>query len=148
MKNKEKYIDELMEILFTKDLLAVNKETNRPVRCKSFKCSYCLFDNNCQGSESRKNWLNAEYKEPIYLTNDEIVILKNIDKEYKWIARDENGMLCVFSDEPYKNEELKEWFYRHYSSLCSLMHLFQFVKWEDEVPYEIDKLLKDNGVER
>ena len=37
-----------------------------------------------------------ERKEPPRLTNDEIAILRNIDKKYKWIARDKNGILYIY----------------------------------------------------
>ena len=67
-----------------------------------------------------------ERKEPPRLTNDEIAILRNIDKEYKWIARDKNGILYIYGD-------LVEF------SLFS--HMFNFIKWTDDEPYNIGDLL-------
>ena len=38
--------------------------------------------------------------------DDELCILRNIDKKYKWIARDESGSLCIFDEKPKKSEEM------------------------------------------
>lgn len=79
----------------------------------------------------------------IKLTEDEKVILRNIDKKYKWIARDGDGKLCVFVDKPLKfpymwnNKRNTGWDF-----LNVFAHLFQFIKWEDEEPYLIEDLLK------
>jgi hypothetical protein len=37
-----------------------------------------------------------ERRETLRLTSDEIAILRNIDKKYKWIARDKNGILYIY----------------------------------------------------
>ena len=39
-------------------------------------------------------------------TDDELCILRNIDKKYKWIARDKSGSLCIFDKKPKKSEEM------------------------------------------
>ena len=38
-------------------------------------------------------------------TNTEKCILEATDKNYKWIARDENGCLYIYNTKPYKDEE-------------------------------------------
>lgn len=150
MKNKEKYYEEILEIIVEGGDLAVDKNTNKPRTCRGFNCDYCLFKSDCYGSESRKKWLEAEYQEAIHLTDDEIVILKNIDKQWKWIARDKNGKLFLYANKPCKSEAGEGWFYRtgDFDSLIFFDHLFQFVNWEDEEPYSIGELLRQNGVER
>ena len=72
-------------------------------------------------------------------TDDELCILRNIDKEYKWIARDESGSLCIFYEKPKKSEEMWD------NVICSdfielncYNHLFNSIKWEDEEPIRID----------
>lgn len=35
-------------------------------------------------------------------TNNEKIVAKNINKEYKWMARDKSGILCAFIHKPYK----------------------------------------------
>lgn len=76
----------------------------------------------------------------IKLTEDEKIILKNINKDYKWIARDVDGQLFVYSDKPIKLTNC--WGrYAHESPLYVYSHLFTGVKWEDEEPYLIEDLL-------
>ena len=72
-------------------------------------------------------------------TNDELCILRNIDKKYKWIARDESGSLCIFDEKPKKSEEM--WDNVIHSSFIELgcfNNLFNAINWEDEEPIRID----------
>jgi ferredoxin len=98
---------------------------------KGVRCSVCKIE-----------WLKAEHKEKPKLSEAERVILENIDEEYKWICRDKNSALCVYKSEPEKgignwNNSEGDWL-----SLTVFTHLFQFIKWEDENPYNIEELLK------
>lgn len=147
MKNKEKYFDELIDTLFhwggcefmiRHNLTAVDMFG----KCYSAQdCDKCL--------ERLKDWLEEEYQEPIKLTDDEIVILKNIPKDYKWIARSFYRHLVIFSAKPEKNYDVDNWVnYGMYKDLDIYDHLFQLIKWENQDPYSIDELLKQNGVER
>lgn len=153
MKNKEKYFDELMEILVSGYPLAVDKRTNKPVCCRWFDCEYCLVNDGEDGEKEScskkaiREWLEAEYQEPIKLTDDEIVILKNVDKEYKWIARGKSGDLFFYKNEPEKDILMWKSFISYIRDGI-FNHLFQFIKFDDEEPYNIDELLKQNGVER
>lgn len=76
------------------------------------------------------------------LTEAERVILENLPKEYKWIARDENNRLWFYTEKPEKEDFLWQApsFYTQYIQLFN--HLFQFIKWDDEEPYNIEELLK------
>lgn len=88
-----------------------------------------------------------ERKRKANLTEDEKTILKNIDESMAYIARNKSGELCVATDDMYKNN----YYWDTDGTMDSLYlfdHLFQFIKWEDENPYDIDDLLKANGVER
>ena len=72
-------------------------------------------------------------------TDDELCILRNIDKKYKWIARDESGSLCIFDEKPKKSEEM--WDNVTYSDFIELNcydHLFKSINWDDEEPVRID----------
>lgn len=81
----------------------------------------------------------------IKLTEDEKVILKNIDKRYRWIARDEDGSLYVYIDKPVKVNTCWGLYPHTYASQLNLFnHLFQFIKREDEEPYLIEDLLKED----
>ena len=97
-------------------------------------CTYCV-----------KCWLQMEHKEKITLSEAERIILENIDKEYKWIARDElNNILWIFAEKPTKNNG---WWINESNSkigvnLALFNHLFQFITWNDSEPYNIEELLK------
>ena len=89
-----------------------------------------------------QKWLAEEYVEPITLTEAERVILENIDKDFRYIARETNGNLCVYKDRPTRG------IYTWTNGIITIYmgafnHLFQFIKWENEEPYEIAELLKE-----
>ena len=74
------------------------------------------------------------------LTEDEKIILRNIPKQYEWIARDAGDSLCVYTKRPIK--QMSIWSTDGWMSPMALFHnLFQFIKWEDEEPYSIEELL-------
>ena len=76
------------------------------------------------------------------LSSAELVILKNLDKKCKWIARDVDGGLYVFSTKPTKHSTV--WQNTALTlALEAFPKLFTFVKWEDEQPYSIEELLKN-----
>ena len=77
-------------------------------------------------------------------TDDELCILRNIDKEYKWIAKDRDGDLWIYTNKP-KKEYDRYW--KDCSSFKSLSFepldifknsLFTEIEWEDEEPICID----------
>jgi hypothetical protein len=81
------------------------------------------------------------------LTEDERVILRNLDKNWKWIARDKCGMLVCYENKPEKLE--CSWWDRFapYETITPFEHLFKFIKWEDDKPYNIEELLKEGNDE-
>ena len=81
-----------------------------------------------------------ERKEEPKLTEDEKAILRNVPKDYKWIARDENGSIYLYKRKP--NKGSYSWGMWSEISLFPFDHIFQFIKWEDEEPYLIEELLK------
>lgn len=74
------------------------------------------------------------------LTEDERVILRNLPKQYKWIARDESETIYIYTNNPKKFGIA--W---HDDSFCQnaflFNHLFQFIKLEDSEAYAIWDLL-------
>ena len=83
-------------------------------------------------------WERKEKPKP---TEDEKVILRNLPKGYKWIARDSSGMVYIFIERPTKLSCI----WSGDSLLGRVIpfgHLFQFIQWEDEEPYSIEELLK------
>ena len=78
-------------------------------------------------------------------TDDELCVLKNIDKKYKWIARDKvdrygydnYGDLNIYMGKP--NKSTKSWLpCDNYCDFNGYNHLFQAIKWEDNEPVYID----------
>lgn len=71
-------------------------------------------------------------------TEDEKIIARNIDKRYKWIARDKFGTLCVYLLKPFKKEGTRMWV----SSCAEIARvdllldkgLFKSIGWEDDEP--------------
>ncbi len=77
------------------------------------------------------------------ISEAERIILENIDKQYKCIARDENNYLFVFENKPTKDKS--SWQSNGldlYEDIFVFNHLFQFITWNDEQPYNIEELLK------
>lgn len=76
-------------------------------------------------------------------TDDELYILRNIDKKYKWIAKDKDGLICTFVSKPIKTEKLWSDGWSNGESYASLEaiknSLFTEIKWEDEEPIYIDE---------
>ena len=142
MKNKEKYFDEIIESFTSDERTMCDFKKNHVLGRKS-----CMGINCIKCCQRTKEWLEAEYQEPIALTEDEKVILKNLPKMYEWIAKDKSGRLFLYLIKPLKigvcwESESAELDFSMFGDL------FQFIKWEDENPYNIDELLKQNGVER
>ena len=75
------------------------------------------------------------------LSEVERVILENVDKEYKYIAREENNDLYLCGSKPHKF--CKVWISNAPIdiSMCQFNHLFGMVKWEDDEPTLISDLL-------
>ena len=146
MKNKEKYFDEIIESFTSDECTMCDFKKNYVLELASCSCIGITCVECCQRT---KEWLEQEYQEPIILTDDEKAILKNLPKMYKWIARDENGTLYLYFyfEKPLKKDDF--WKSGSLEFDFSLYNqLFQFIKWEDKEPYDIDELLKQNGIER
>lgn len=136
MLNKEKDKDEIVEIVTSEDnsSFAVNKHTKKLCGCGDIDCSDCLFCGCGDCCTKRNEWSNSEAVELIVLTKAEKIILENVDKQYKWIDRDSDNDLCLYGDCPEKDLKLCHRF-------IVFNDLFQFVKWEDEEPYNIGYIL-------
>lgn len=136
------------EWLFNKMQNMSDEELGRIIRdcgvCQLAEVEGVCGINHCAFELSQ--WLKQEHKEKITLSEAERIILENIDKNYKYIARDRIGTLCVFKDEPKKDED-DMWVSKIITLNCSTIievfnHLFQFITWNDSEPYNIEELLK------
>ena len=73
-------------------------------------------------------------------TEDEKVILRNLPEKYEWIARDEDGHLCVYAEKPIKGTNWW-WLQVGHYHFNAYKHLFQSIQWSDEEPCEFRKYL-------
>lgn len=77
-------------------------------------------------------------------SEDEKIIAKNIDKKYKWMARDIKGVLFVYNAIPFKKEMFGIWGNGScgYACINSLFgrELFKSIKWEDDDPTRISDI--------
>ena len=121
--------EEFVKKISIYDYVCAKQHICRDINCGSTKCV-----------EKQINWLKAEHKEPIKLSDAERVILENIDKEFKWISRDKDRSLYISREKPSKDYEI--WQDGDSEPFVSYNHLFQFIKWEDTEPYNIEELLK------
>lgn len=73
-------------------------------------------------------------------TAEEKIILKNMDKDFQWIARDENNLLYLYCKKPFKSGYC--WTsYGYNSEMSPLEHLFTSVQWADNEPCEFRNYL-------
>lgn len=129
-----------------------NYDTNNNVY---FGCYLANFESNIDYEESdcfkeilcseclRLSLLNLleEYKKPVKLSKFEYEYLKVAkENEYNFIARDEDGRLFLHSSEPWKGELV--WKYIG-SGIRIFTKMFNFVRWQDEEPYNIDEILSN-----
>ena len=82
------------------------------------------------------------------INREEYKILKGLDDKWKWIARDSGddyvGQVFAYLEKPIKDYEVGCWWDYESGGLSSTdNHLFQFIQWEDEEPYNVALLLGD-----
>lgn len=133
MTNREWLLNKMQNMSDEELAKAIN--TNWTKMCKDRGCTYSGCD------KCKADWLEEEHKEPITLSEAERIILENVDKDYKWIARDYEGELYIYSAEPTKANW--DWVTtRNVNEFICFNHLFRFITWEDEQAYNIEELLK------
>jgi hypothetical protein len=100
MKNKEKFKNEIVNIVCSGDKFAVNKETYELVPCAHILCCHCLFYDNYCDNNKLIDWVDKEYKEPIVISDKDSLFLNFIKDYYHYIARDKNEHLYAYSIKP------------------------------------------------
>ena len=88
-----------------------------------------------------------------YWNKDEKDLASFFQKSYKYIARDRDGMLFLFNNEPSKNEESGEWGYftncpvlGDYGDLNEYINpnkVFPHISWKDKKATLIEDILND-----
>lgn len=149
MLNAEKYRDEILEALDCDCEGFGVTEDNKIIMClANCNCCICQFcEKHFCNDVAKARWLLSEYKEPVKLSRLEYELLKFWnDKEFKYIARDSNDAVFVYREKPSKKSEVWGSIYEH-RVLEEFYKSFLFVKWEDEEPTSIEKLLQNCVVE-
>ena len=102
----------------------------------------CLF--SCGDCDTKlAEWAESEYVEPAKISKKDRALLDCLKEEYKFFARDKNGMLFVYEAQPRKLE--KYWYLSNYGCLGLNRCLnvdFPMIKWEDDEPWLIEDLKK------
>ena len=74
-------------------------------------------------------------------SENEKTILKSIDKKWKWLARDKDGILYVYTHRPIKSSENYTFSDGSWERFNTFGHLFQSIQWTDDEPVEIAKVI-------
>lgn len=138
MTNAEKYKDAIMAQLCRTADWAVTK-SGEIMPCDYMYCTVCKFRNQRKCTEVKKKWLNAEVKKPFSEKDKEV--LRALDK-VQWVARDKNGIVYGYGNEPYKGSDI--WVRRKglYADIDILTTAeFAPVKWEDDKPTSREEIL-------
>lgn len=80
-------------------------------------------------------------KPKIELSIDEVIILKNLDKRYKYIARNEDGDLNIYGGEPDNRDT--HYYHDTMAYFENFRHLFQNITFESG-PHLIADLIEEN----
>ena len=148
MKNKEKFAKEIFDIACRGDSIAITIANNEIVPCESIECEKCIFKvreyEEC--SDKIKKWCESEYIERPTLTPREKNFLYALLSNFKYIARDFNNSLCIYYNKPKRNSIGDYWMVDddnyYYVPRNMYGSIFDFIKWEDEEPWQIDDLKK------
>lgn len=140
MKNKEKYAEEILDIVCRGEGFAMRKDDKRLTACNEISCIDCCFNSDEGCDEATYKWAESEYIEPAKISKKDRVFLDYL-KGYKYIARDDCGKLYAYTSIPPKLSV------DTCKSLTRLNIDFPMVKWEDEEPWLIEDLKKLEVVE-
>lgn len=104
MTNREKYVNEILDIAGKGKVLAVDKSTGKPIECDSLsRCENCLFyDKENRKCGNRKWWLDSEYVDWTKVAVDTPILVSD-DPEFKIVrkghfAQYTYGVIYTFSE--------------------------------------------------
>lgn len=93
MTNKEKYAKELLNVACAGNRIAIDKRTMQIRGCANLPCGNCLFS-NCGNCDTKlAEWAESEYIEKPVISKKDRAFLKYLKEEYKFVAKDENGIV-------------------------------------------------------
>lgn len=156
MKNKEKYMTEIIDAYLDGKTIAV-KADGKPCICQKTRCEECIFYDRtnpyvCLCKDKIRAWANSEYIERPVISKRDKAFLEYLREEYRFVARDENGELFVYGSKPCKDKSFKCWRTCGRSNSPSLRLNynvdFPMIKWSDEEPWGIENLEKLEVVDK
>ena len=74
---------------------------------------------------------------------NEKTILRSLNEKWKWLARDEDGILYVYTHRPIKSSESYTLSDGSWEKFNTFGHLFQAIQWTDDEPVEIEKVIRE-----
>ena len=74
---------------------------------------------------------------------NEKTILRSLSEEWKWLARDKDGILYVYTHRPIRSDEDYTLSDGSWEKFNTFGHLFQAIKWTDDEPVEIEKVIRE-----
>ena len=141
MKNKEKFADKIIDFACIEDSIAVDNEGEVTSCASMVSCENCRFCMEKECEPAIKKWLEEECVEPPVISRKDVRLLECIKDGYKYIARDYDGDLSLYTNKPEKGFSV--WFPAlEFLNLRRFDVCFPMVKWEDEEPWKIEDLKK------
>lgn len=151
MKNKEKYMTEIIDAYLDGKTIAV-KADGKPCICQKTSCKECIFydGTNPYCRDRIRAWANSEYIERPVISKNDRSFLDYIGNTYKYIVRDRDGKLFVCKKVYTVNDE---WFTRgcvagsDYTYISGFDVQFPMVKVISSTVWSIEDLKKLEVVE-
>lgn len=141
MKNKEKFVKEIVEIAIKSQSLSVNQE-GKINCCQASQCKNCIFYHGAgRCCDKRKEWAEAEYVEPKEFTEEEKAFIRACDK-IKYLAKDKDGHLYLYENKPIKSVDNGIWYGSRSIDTFFTSLQFSAIKWEDAEPTSRKEILK------
>lgn len=141
MKNKEFYTEELLNIAFEQSPIAIDKDTEAPVKCDEIACSKCLlsdFAGDC--ATPLREWSEKEFT--FKLSNKEKAFLNMFTyPSHGYIARNKNkAYLYLFSEQPVRSETEEKWIGPFPIRISP--DLFPFITYDSNKAWSLEELGK------
>ena len=157
------YRDKDLKLVLGEKLISLDSHNELSYYNENLIDTECPYDDldimkvyNAQKANTIKEMLNKDYltliweraeKEYPILTKYQYELLKKLNEDFTWVARSEIGELHLYSGNimPYRRQGWGFWeqedgarFY-----LFDCLDDFDFVKWEDEEPWNIKELIEN-----
>ena len=143
--NAEKYRKELLE-LSAQGPIAL--KGGKPMNCDKVICFECDLDDLCNGPcfNNLIKWMLQPVKPTLTISEQRFAHWV----ETGWLARDKDGDLYHFTEEPYKDgvvwiDNTEQDTYYNISELHP--NMFEFISWTDDRAWRVEDLLKLEVVE-